>query len=265
MRNNMIKTGVYEGADLEKLYTKMMFDISSCLPGVIQSLCTKILKKDIYLECTDGLDNRITLGDDAIVVYSYLLKSHKIYIDNTPMYNYRTNLDSMCHSSDPDAFIKLKLFYDHMKKIIEPYGESYGLQNQLRNYMVHLIEIQMMNNFDILYGRRYYMPIKSIKGTKVVVYGAGRVGKNLIQQVIEQGAEIVAWLDKNKAGTTLQGMDVEKPERVIDLEYDYCIIAVANEDKVEEIKNEMRGYVDEEKFIWEKPFVDTRMRDVFIL
>ena len=81
--------GVYEGEQLVLVYKKMMFDFEKSCPGIIQSLCTKLIKREILWSSIQTVDSRITMGEDAAVVYSALLIANKVIITNSYLYFYR--------------------------------------------------------------------------------------------------------------------------------------------------------------------------------
>lgn len=90
------------------------------------------------------------------------------------------------------------------------------------------------------------------KGTKIVIYGAGRVGKSFYRQVkYTDYCEILAWVDKkvDEKSSLLKKVDV-----LSYLKFDYIVIAINNEKTVNAIKNHLNAFgVDENKLIWRAP------------
>jgi len=102
-----VPEGVYEGQRLENVYTKMMFDFEYGRPGIIQSLCTKLMKRKILLRSMEGVDSRIAMGDDAAVVYKAMLIADKVAVTHQCFYFYRIHSESLCHTKEEHAFFKI--------------------------------------------------------------------------------------------------------------------------------------------------------------
>jgi FkbM family methyltransferase len=90
---------------------------------------------------------------------------------------------------------------------------------------------------------------KVSKNSRIVLYGAGNVGKQFYEQITETNfCEIVLWLDKNA-----DGILVKLPETVAGLntdDYDFAIIAIENEAIALEIKTLLMSYgVPEHKML----------------
>jgi len=88
----------------------------------------------------------------------------------------------------------------------------------------------------------YLFPFDKIpKNSRIILYGAGNVGKQFYDQITETNfCEIVFWLDK-KADEVL----VKRPETVASLNidnYDFAVIAIENETTANSIKNFLMNY-----------------------
>jgi len=96
----------------------------------------------------------------------------------------------------------------------------------------------------------YLFPFDKVpKNSRIVLYGAGVVGKQFYDQITETHfCEIVLWLDKSA-----DGMLAKKPETIASLnvdDYDIVVIAIENENIAGDIKNFLRSYgVSETKII----------------
>jgi len=96
----------------------------------------------------------------------------------------------------------------------------------------------------------YPFPFDKVpKNSRIVLYGAGNVGKQFYEQVIETNScEIVLWLDKKA-----DGILVKLPEMIDSLNadnYDYAIIAIENKAIAIDVKNFLMSYgIPENKII----------------
>jgi len=96
----------------------------------------------------------------------------------------------------------------------------------------------------------YLFPFDKVpKNSRIVLYGAGNVGKQFYDQIIETNfCKIALWLDKKADGTL-----TKKPERIADLnakDYDTIVIAIENDAIARDVKIFFENYkIPENKII----------------
>lgn len=105
----------------------------------------------------------------------------------------------------------------------------------------------------ILYGE--YRPSVSVilnsvssKGIRVIIYGAGVLGKNVYQYIVENEPlhTIKLWCDKN--ADKMENPLIQRPEKIRNVEYDAIIIAIGNDKIVFEVNNYLEKMgVDQKK------------------
>lgn len=85
---------------------------------------------------------------------------------------------------------------------------------------------------------RYLFPYEAIeKGKKIIIYGAGVVGRQYFDQMqITNYCEVITMVDRNYDEYQHRGRKVEAIEKIKELEYDYIVIANANNRTAEDIK-----------------------------
>ena len=90
-------------------------------------------------------------------------------------------------------------------------------------------------------------------GERVVLYGAGEVGKGFYEQVLRFSyVELVGIVDKKAGKTGMQGIPVKAIDNLTVWEYDSLLITVVNKVVAEEIRNELAGMgIPEEKILWD--------------
>lgn len=249
--------GIYEGAELEKIYEKMMFDFQRNKPGIIQSLWSKLIKRSILLDAIEPEDDRITYGEDAAVVYVAMLNAEKIAITSQPLYFYRIHAESMMHKLDINKFEKVYFFYSYMKSNFLKYGNKYNLEGQLQAYILSFLISGLKECFSMDIKICYKLPTNLFnKKNKVVLYGAGYYGTlyyEQIRQLYEDQIELVAWVDKNMEGQIIYGVKIDAPEILNSIEYDNIILAVKNQIMAEEIKRELRDLNIKKHVLWTEP------------
>lgn len=121
------------------------------------------------------------------------------------------------------------------------------------------IEYLMKKKPDDTAEKNYVFPYEYVKkGSRIILYAAGRVGTDFYSQLKKTGyCSVLAWVDKSVRGKKLDGSDIEiRPADGVD--YDLCdLIVLAVEDR--NLANRIRKYlnstwnVPDEKIIWCDP------------
>lgn len=265
IKNNM-KPGVYDKSILESMYSKLIFDDSYMQPSIIQSMCGKLFKKNLLLETSEGIDERITLGEDASFVFPYLLACETICILDQCYYHYQIRNGSMCSKKDLFVFERIEAFQRYLTNKLSGHPAEYMLELQVKKYIVHLLEMAIRNNYGICYSKQYVFDsnlMNTIKGKNIIVYGAGEVGKDYVEVLLAQGIT-PRWVDKNKNGEKYLDVIIESID-IINEDTDVIVVAVLRQALYESIKNELTKYVDKEKVIWAKPSVNAWSRNIRFL
>lgn len=253
--SHTVSEGKYEKERLKTLHKKMMFDFNAGCPGVIQSLWTKLIKRELLEKSVREVEDGITMGEDAAVVYQALLLAKTVVITNDSFYFYRIHETSMCHAKDPDIFSKIYRFRQYMTKVFEAYEEEYGLKEQLQAYLLLLIRIGLRDIFSVELRDLYHIPFDlDVGGKKLILYGAGAVGKSYYRQLRQlEKIELVAWIDRGLQNRYIYDYKIQAPEDLSRLDFDKILIAVKNREMAMEIKSQLGKVVPEEKILWGEP------------
>ncbi len=105
------------------------------------------------------------------------------------------------------------------------------------------IAVEMLN------GSNWSVPQKLIN-KRIVLYGAGNIGK-AVYPVFAESCEMVGWVDKKyKVIPDMYCESVVAPEKTVQMDFDYLVIAVEDEGIKEEIRNQLHGLgIDDEKIV----------------
>ena len=187
-----------------------------------------------------------------------MLLSEKVAITDKCLYFYRVRQNSMCRIKDQAVFIKISYFQNYMSGVFKEYNKKYNLEQQLQYYLVQFIKKNVEDIYRVKLLNLYQLPFRLQElGKRVVLYGAGNVGRSYYKQLRwADGVRIVAWVDKGLKGQRIYGQIIEAPEFLESLEYDHIIIAVKNQDIAEKIKGQLLSYASEEKILWEEPQIN---------
>ncbi len=248
--------GTYtQGIDMDVFYSKMMYDEERETRGILPSLCCKVIKKNIILQTLTAVDCNITMGGDAAIFYPCCLKAERICIIEGYKLFYRMRNKSVSHSYDIKAFDKINNLYNYLKKDFSEFNNQYNLVGQLRKYLWHLLSVQIEQIFSLKLKRTYIFPYKLVdKNSKIILYGAGKVGQSYYEQIKKNGyCDIVAWVDRNACK---ENKNIISLTEIIGLEYSQIVIGIKSKEIADEIINDLiMSNVDKEKIVWEQPYV----------
>ena len=221
--------------------------------GIIASMCTKLFKTDLARLVFNEVDNEIYFAEDAEFVYRCFLMCSSISVTDVCGYYYYTRENSCSNTIHMNFLENISHFYVSMYNCFKEHECAESLLWQLQQFIkFHLIIAPSKLGFDTDFEYlKYISPfINTLKGKRIVLYGAGKVGQDYYLQMMKTKDEMpVMWVDKNA-----DEYPVLPVNSINDTEFDYIIIAVAKKEILDEIKGELIAMgVQEEKILWDSP------------
>lgn len=130
-----------------------------------------------------------------------------------------------------------------MQSVFSAYSRSYELDKQLKRYIVPFIRKGIIDLFSLEIHSLYRIPfcvLTDCINRKIVLYGAGVVGKSYYRQLTSiQNMRLAAWVDQKLGGQKIYDCEIEFPEALKDIYFDRIIIAVKNHDIAAEVKKNL--------------------------
>lgn len=247
---NSIDTGFYQKDKLHKeIYPKLICNGPFFRWGITPSLCTKVFKRGLFQASELELDDSINIGEDAAWVFAILSKVDSLYISDITPYHYRQRQCSvMSMSMEIEQYKKL---YRFLFKYYDQQSCKNILMNQLYKYIAFVL---LLKRCDIFFANFTHIPFDMNKEkAKVVIYGAGGFGQEVYKKIGEAKnieIEVISWVDRRYKDYRGAGLNVEKPNSIINLVYDYILIAVLESDTVKKIYIDLEEMgVDKEKVL----------------
>lgn len=108
----------------------------------------------------------------------------------------------------------------------------------------------------VRFGRAAFYPVNLLEG-RVILYGAGKFGKDLYHRLEEDKEhEVVLWVDKKAEDYRKQGLsNIHYISDIENVDYDQIVIAVMAKELSEAIRAELIGYgFKEEQIVWFWPY-----------
>ncbi len=224
---------------------------------ITPSIWSKIFRKDIIVECYNILDNNYSYGEDLICLCHVLMRCHKAVFVPEAYYNYYERKGSLSHTYDLYNFARISNLYAYINQVFTQYDCINEIKDAINYFYMHsikmmLLRLETQNGHINWY---YYKKIEQLRNKKIIIYGAGRVGRDFYEQMSRyKDIEIVAWVDKNSDNISYDYNKVMPPEIINDFNYDYIVIAILKEEVAKVIRKKLLfDGVDENKIIYNKP------------
>ena len=251
--HDLPKEGVYCAETIKNdIVPIMMWNEEYSRWTITSAVWNKLFRRELLKEVIQPLDNELTLGEDAAITYPFITMAEKIYIKNKSWYHYVMREKSMSRAFDFSVFEKIYRFKDYLTIFLERKNLLEELSMTLESYVRIFLNGAVKNIYAMDMERIFYLfPFEHIKkGSKIILYGAGSVGKsywNCLQH--SKYADVVAWVDGNYE--KVRNKFVQSPEIIEHVEADYIVICIENEKTANDIRNLLlEKDIKKEKIIW---------------
>ena len=237
---NKIRKGVYDRELLKtEIYPQMLCFKKFFEFGIQPYLWNKLFKRELILKSFQSVDTRIYNGEDVAILFPCILDAKKIVIMEWAKYHYRLHSQSVTANMRPDFYENVSRLYLYLYDKFKESEYHEVLLPQLDQYMRMMVRCGNLDAF--IDAERKVFPFDKItQNAKVVLYGAGHVGKMFYYQIKQTNyCQIVAWLDKNKNGELVCGFNIDKPEAIWRNVFDYVVIALEDDNVIEKIRRDL--------------------------
>lgn len=250
---NSLPSGIYEGDALVQVYKQMLSNGPFYMHGVTTYLWNKLFRREVLEDAQMSVDNRITVGEDAAVVYKAILNSKRIIVTDNCAYHYRQREDSMLKLSSnyAEEYKRLKFLNECMAKSFENAPAEYNLRRQLKEFITGTYIIRSGGCIDNATDDLKFFPFsKDISDKRVVVYGAGTFGQQLVKRIkTDNLCQLVGWVDSDYWEYRRCCMDVDPISTICEIDYDYILIAILAPSSILRKREHLREYGVSEKKI----------------
>jgi glycosyltransferase involved in cell wall biosynthesis len=238
---NHIPVGVYAGEELKELRQNMLSFGEFYRIGISTYVWNKIFKRDLLIKHQNAVSDLITIGEDAAVVYPYLMDCKKVCVTNYSDYHYRQREDSMLKKSSAlsGEIVRLKILYNHLQEFATNFDSIYNLKAQVDDFLLSICTIRSggihreIPNYLSPFGTEF-------KDKRVLIWSAGTFGQQLVNRIKEnEYCDIVAWLDEDYWEYRRCCMDVDPIDTIDNVQYDYVLIAAIDGKAGHSIKAEL--------------------------
>ncbi len=225
--------------------------------GISYSIWSKLFRAELIKKSYMRVPNQCSYGEDVINLCICLLECENIVLLEEAFYCYRIRKDSLSHENNVDTLKNIFKLYEGLRDVLHPYdcGDEQILNRFLWNEVYKCMGRISRSDFRIaIY---HYSDMEQLRGKKVVIYGAGQVGKDYFAQISRyKECEIAAWIDSHPEKYCYPYVEVGTQECLAQTKFDMILIAVENENTAQEIRGQLiRMGIDSGKIYWSKPLV----------
>ena len=223
IEHHVLPDGYYDRKRIEQeVYPRLIWDFKRNVPGIECSQCVRIVKKEI-LELTYGkiIDGGFYYGDDVAITYPAHLFINNMQVINHNYYMHRQRGGNIAPYIKKDSFFKEA--FNLYNYLIYVFSESHisDIRRQIEYFFMYSVNLKKMKYNDYVYMREFLFPFDRVeKGKKIVLYGAGNVGKTYFKQLTKIGyCRELYWVDKN--ADYILDKCVKSIDYIENIEFDY--------------------------------------------
>lgn len=231
---NKIQDGIYEGEALQSIiFEKMIYTGKFFERGIQPHIFNSLYRHALIYTNQLRVDDRIRVGEDMACFYPTILDASKIVLTSDCFYHYKMRMNSIMGTNDGMELARYKILYKYLR---ERFSEKTSIQDCLKRQLEYMmLYVLMLKEINLLQTNEGVLfPYAEVKeGNRIVVYGAGRFGCELVSYLREQKkCEIVDWLDRSYSHDMTNTLRNKK--------FDYIIVAVLLKEISDEIVMELK-------------------------
>ncbi len=241
-RRDLFCPGIYDKEKLPEIFRTMIYNSET---GMSQDfspwMCNKLFRRDMALKVYGSLDESLTVYEDAAFTYLYLLNCESVMLLDEYPYHYRFDQASASHRKRDSILEETGRVYTFLSERLGTFSE-YGLKEQLQQWILEKSYFAINERMETPKGSRvirYLVDARGLYDKKIVLYGAGRAGRDVQIQLLHLGIDVVLWVDKRYLSCQEEGLEVSSPEEIGTAEYDLILIAAEDEKALSSIRRDL--------------------------
>lgn len=225
-----IAPGIYHKEQIyDKVIQNFFWKKQMCKYGIDPSLWSKIFRRDLLEKHLLAINKlQIHYGEDIAVLYPLILDADSIAIVGECYYFHRIRKNNQVppYIADEKYFDKLFKLYDYLRSVFKQNVKKDVLLKQLDYFYIFSTRLGKLKYGDLAFEEQYLFPFDKIeKGSRVALYGAGRVGQTFYNQISKLNyCTLVLWVDQDNS--IYEGKNICPIEELKNAEFDHVLIAV---------------------------------------
>lgn len=224
---------------------------------ITPSIWSKLFKAEFIKRNYSQVPNEAQYGEDLISLCICIEEGTSILLLNEAFYYYRHREDSITNEVNGRNLENIFKCYKNLGVVLE----NYDYYNMVKDSILEYICRNILNKISIFSSDKFrivgycYPYAEEIQGKKIVIYGAGAVGRDYYTQISRYtDCDIVAWVDLDSEKYDYPYIKLYGIEALDVLEFDLVLIAVKKEEMAKDIyKQLIQKNIDKDKIIWVEP------------
>ena len=251
--------GMYRGEELRNLKSKIFFYDRERIYGIRPHLVSKLFKTSILKKVQMTIPDEVSDCEDWLCMVAYILESSAVYVLKKAFYHYIYHGESMSHRENLHYLDNIGRVYRTFRSMYSHPNFSKNLQVQCELYITKMVlhglnECMGFSVSDLMRVNPVWIerfPVNS----KIVLYGAGRLGKIYYRQIMADNMgrlQLCGWVDRNFQQMERNPGRIEPPEYLRTADYDYVLLALMDRQPAEEAREQLISCfgVAPEKIVW---------------
>ena len=222
--------GLYSKDEMREICSKMISYGEFYTPGISTYVWNKLFKRKLLTKYQLEVDDRITIGEDAAVVYPFLLSCGKVYLVDNYQYHYRQRNDSMLkvgNSLEKEVY-QIRILLEYLQKQLNNDREKYNIHNQLEDFMLAMY-MNRSGGFIQRNQKPIFLYYEKVKNQRIAICSAGSLGQQLVKRMsLDKDYCIVKWYDDDDREYRKDGMKIDAINTLNESDFDYLVIASIN-------------------------------------
>jgi hypothetical protein len=205
-------------------------------------------------------DSKLMWGEDNEYLWCYIFLCSQIVITHRISYYYRYNPLSICHNeaAKPNKLRERIIMNDEMMKFMANHGCTDRDIHLFKRWYARELMGHLENEHlpkDMLPVEWHHRYGDALDNNRIVLYGAGNVGCDYYRAFKKQlSKQDIFWTDKRWQEKQNDYIDIRPVDELHGFDYDYVVIAVAEEPLAAQIREELvTSGVEDQKILWKKP------------
>ena len=241
--------GVYQTENHKEEYTEKILLQSEITPSIWSKLFRSRIIREAYFKVPDEQQ----LGEDLLCLLHCIWIAKTFQILQVQRYHYMIRDGSLSHGNTDKSVNERMLLTKYLIELFNQYSITDMNRMERIAGFFNIAALNAQNSFSL---NDWIFPQRDIiKGSKIIIYGAGRVGYDYyIELKFRVGCNVVAWVDSAPEHYKYDFQKVQHYSAICDMEYDWIILAVKDEKMAGEMRRAvLKSGAEEKKILWEQP------------
>lgn len=224
-------------------------------PRFDSQLVTKLCKSDFIKKIYESVPDENSHSEDWLSYAMIVGEAHRIASIKDVLYYYVCRKDSYSHKRF--SYKRLLAEDSVLFQINNIFKSYFSSEQEIESFMIKkkidFLTSYFYSNGKVFLQKYAYNDIDKIRGLRVIIYGAGKVGADIVKQLsVYEDIYIAGWLDKSAEKYNYDFRRVQAVSTISNLIFDYVIIAILNEAVVKDVKSELEHTygINPAKIIW---------------